>query len=52
LQRFEGYYDCGDSGYIDEMGYVFVMSRTDDVINVAGHRLSTGQMEEVLQVVV
>ena len=42
-----GYYDTGDAGIIDEEGYVFVMSRTDDVINVAGHRLSTGAMEEV-----
>ena len=45
---FPGYYETGDAGYIDEDGYVFVMSRTDDVINVAGHRLSTGAMEEVL----
>ncbi len=45
---YPGYYETGDAGYIDENGYVFVMSRTDDVINVAGHRLSTGQMEEVL----
>ncbi|MFT5260535.1 MAG: propionyl-CoA synthetase [Saprospiraceae bacterium] len=48
LGRFPGYYESGDSGYIDENGYVFVMARTDDVINVAGHRLSTGGMEEVL----
>ncbi len=48
LSRFPGYYESGDSGYIDENGYVFVMARTDDVINVAGHRLSTGGMEEVL----
>ena len=46
--RFPGYYETGDAGYIDENGYVFVMSRTDDVINVAGHRLSTGAIEEVL----
>jgi propionyl-CoA synthetase len=46
--RFPGYYETGDAGYIDEDGYVFVMARTDDVINVAGHRLSTGAMEEVL----
>jgi propionyl-CoA synthetase len=46
--RFPGYYETGDAGYIDENGYVFVMARTDDVINVAGHRLSTGSMEEVL----
>jgi propionyl-CoA synthetase len=45
---FPGYYETGDAGYIDDDGYVFVMSRTDDVINVAGHRLSTGAMEEVL----
>ncbi len=45
---FPGYYETGDAGYIDEAGYVFVMARTDDVINVAGHRLSTGAMEEVL----
>ena len=48
LERFPGYYETGDAGYIDEEGYVFVMSRTDDVINVAGHRLSTGAIEEVL----
>jgi propionyl-CoA synthetase len=48
LQEFEGYYKTGDAGYIDEDGYVFVMTRTDDIINVAGHRLSTGGMEEVL----
>ena len=48
LSRFEGYYATGDAGYIDEDGYIFVMSRTDDIINVAGHRLSTGGMEEVL----
>ena len=48
FSRFPGYYETGDAGYIDENGYVFVMSRTDDVINVAGHRLSTGAMEEVL----
>jgi propionyl-CoA synthetase len=43
-----GYYQTGDAGYIDDDGYVYVMARTDDVINVAGHRLSTGAMEEVL----
>ncbi|MFB7146158.1 propionyl-CoA synthetase [Agrobacterium deltaense] len=43
-----GYYTSGDSGYIDEDGYIFILNRTDDVINVAGHRLSTGAMEEVL----
>ncbi|RCW38756.1 propionyl-CoA synthetase [Halopolyspora algeriensis] len=48
LARFPGYYLTGDSGYIDEDGYVFVMGRTDDVINVAGHRLSTGSIEAVL----
>jgi len=48
LQEFPGYYETGDAGFIDEDGYVFVMARTDDVINVAGHRLSTGGMEEVL----
>ena len=48
LSRYDGYYLTGDSGYIDADGYVFVMGRTDDVINVAGHRLSTGSMEAVL----
>ena len=48
LSEFEGYYLTGDGGRIDEDGYVFVMGRTDDVINVSGHRLSTGGMEEVL----
>ncbi len=48
LNTFGGYYQTGDAGYIDEEGYIFVMSRTDDIINVAGHRLSTGGMEEVL----
>jgi len=48
FSKFPGYYETGDAGYIDENGYVFVMARTDDVINVAGHRLSTGAMEEVL----
>lgn len=46
--NFPGYYETGDAGYIDENGYVYVMARTDDVINVAGHRLSTGAIEEVL----
>src|SRR5262249_23212412 len=46
--RFPGHYRTGDSGRIDEDGYLYVMGRTDDVINVAGHRLSTGAMEEVL----
>ncbi|WP_219413339.1 propionyl-CoA synthetase [Pseudonocardia nigra] len=48
MSAFEGYYLTGDGGRLDEDGYVFVMGRTDDVINVAGHRLSTGGMEEVL----
>jgi propionyl-CoA synthetase len=48
LKAFDGYYLSGDGGYIDDDGYVFVMGRTDDVINVAGHRLSTGSMEAVL----
>ncbi|MFC3674422.1 propionyl-CoA synthetase [Ferrovibrio xuzhouensis] len=48
LARFPGYYNTGDAGFIDEDGYLFIMSRTDDIINVAGHRLSTGGMEEVL----
>jgi propionyl-CoA synthetase len=48
LTRFPGYYETGDAGYIDDDGYIFVMSRTDDIINVAGHRLSTGAIEEVL----
>jgi len=48
LSEFPGHYKTGDAGYIDEDGYVFVMTRTDDIINVAGHRLSTGGMEEVL----
>jgi propionyl-CoA synthetase len=48
LSEFPGYYKTADAGYVDDDGYVFVMSRTDDIINVAGHRLSTGGMEEVL----
>ncbi|WP_439100884.1 propionyl-CoA synthetase [Congregibacter sp.] len=48
FSRYPGFYETGDAGYIDANGYVFVMARTDDVINVAGHRLSTGAMEEVL----
>ena len=48
FSEFPGYYKTADAGYMDEDGYVYVMSRTDDIINVAGHRLSTGQMEEVV----
>jgi propionyl-CoA synthetase len=48
LDAFPGYYNTGDAGMVDGDGYVWVMSRTDDIINVAGHRLSTGAMEEVL----
>ena len=48
LEDFPGYYKTADAGFIDDEGYVFVMSRTDDIINVAGHRLSTGAMEEIL----
>jgi propionyl-CoA synthetase len=48
LSAFPGYYQTADAGYVDENGYLFVMSRTDDIINVAGHRLSTGAIEEVL----
>ncbi len=48
LEEYPGYYKTADAGYIDEDGYIFVMARTDDIINVAGHRLSTGAMEEVL----
>ena len=48
LSRFPGYYETGDAGYCDADGYLYIMARTDDVINVAGHRLSTGQLEEVL----
>ncbi|RKF13313.1 propionyl-CoA synthetase [Alginatibacterium sediminis] len=48
LKQFPGYYVSGDGGYIDEDGYLFVMGRIDDVINVAGHRLSTGEMEEIV----
>lgn len=48
LSDFPGFYKTGDAGYKDEDGYLFIMSRTDDIINVAGHRLSTGGMEEVL----
>ena len=48
LEEFPGYYKTADAGYKDEDGYIYVMGRTDDIINVAGHRLSTGGMEEVL----
>ncbi len=48
LTDFPGYYKTGDAGFIDADGYIFVMARTDDIINVAGHRLSTGGMEEVV----
>ncbi|QJD17874.1 propionyl-CoA synthetase [Paracoccus sanguinis] len=48
LTTFPGYYETGDAGMLDEDGYLYIMARTDDVINVAGHRLSTGAMEEVL----
>lgn len=48
FEHFPGFYETGDAGFIDDNGYVFVMARTDDVINVAGHRLSTGAMEEAL----
>lgn len=48
LNAFPGFYETGDAGMIDEDGYLYIMARTDDVINVAGHRLSTGGMEEVL----
>jgi len=48
LTDFPGYYKTADAGFIDEDGYIFIMSRTDDIINVAGHRLSTGAMEEIV----
>lgn len=48
MSEFPGYYKTGDAGYLDEDGFIYVMARTDDIINVAGHRLSTGGMEEVL----
>ena len=48
LAAYEGCYETGDAGYMDEDGYLYIMSRTDDLINVAGHRLSTGAMEEIL----
>jgi len=48
MAAFPGYYLTGDGGYFDDDGYLFIMGRTDDVINIAGHRLSTGEMEEVV----
>ena len=48
MTTFPGYYETSDGGYIDEDGYVYVMGRMDDVINIAGHRLSTGAMEEII----
>ena len=51
FQRFPGSYETGDYGHMDEDGFVFVMGRTDDIINVAGHRLSTGQMEQIVAAV-
>ncbi len=48
LSHFPGYYETADAGYVDDDGYLYIMARTDDIINVAGHRLSTGGMEEVL----
>ncbi len=48
MDAFPGYYETADAGYMDEDGYLYIMARTDDIINVAGHRLSTGGMEEVL----
>jgi propionyl-CoA synthetase len=48
LREYPGFYKTGDAGYRDADGYLYIMSRTDDIINVAGHRLSTGGMEEVL----
>jgi propionyl-CoA synthetase len=48
LEHFPGYYETADAGYIDDDGYLYIMARTDDIINTAGHRLSTGRMEEVL----
>ena len=48
LQAYPGYYNTGDGGFIDEQGFVYIMGRTDDVINVSGHRLSTGEMEDLV----
>lgn len=47
LFHLQGYYDTMDAGYVDEEGFLYIMSRSDDVINVAGHRLSSGALEEV-----
>ncbi|CAM4195582.1 AMP-binding protein [Novosphingobium lubricantis] len=51
LTEFPGYYKTGDAGYLDDDGYVYILSRTDDIINVAGHRLSTGTIEEAISTV-
>ncbi|MEY4357755.1 MAG: hypothetical protein RL469_1081, partial [Pseudomonadota bacterium] len=48
LQAHHGFYTTGDGGYIDADGYVYVMGRIDDVINIAGHRLSTGELEQAI----
>ena len=48
LETYDGYFVTGDGGYFDDDGYLFIMGRVDDVINVAGHRLSTGEMEEIV----
>ena len=48
FSKFPGYYDTGDAGYYDSDGYFHIMSRVDDIINTAGHRLSTGEMEEII----
>jgi propionyl-CoA synthetase len=48
LSAFPGYYETADAGFIDRVGYISIMARTDDIINVAGHRLSTGGMEEIV----
>jgi propionyl-CoA synthetase len=48
LDRFPGFYETADAGFMDDEGYLYIMARTDDIINVAGHRLSTGALEEVL----
>ena len=51
FSRFPGWYETGDSGYVDDDGFFHIMGRTDDIINVAGHRLSTGQMEQIVAAV-